>query len=66
MPVLPTLPQISAQSKYFISLPTNDQMRVLAYISEPGDLVYKFRKIGLNDFSDQFSEIVIRYKRTGY
>ena len=32
-----------------------------------GDLVYKFRTIvGRNDFSDQFSKIIIRYKRTGY
>ena len=32
-----------------------------------GDLVYKFKKIvGRNDFSDQFRQPVIRYKRIGY
>ena len=38
--------------------------------SEPefyGNLVYKFKKIvGRNDFSDQFRNIIIRYKRIGY
>ena len=37
-------------------------------LSEPrfyGDLVYQFRKIvGRNDFSDQFRNIIIHYKRT--
>ena len=39
-------------------------------LSEPefyGDLVYKFKKIrGITDFSDQFSKIIMRYKRIGY
>ena len=39
-------------------------------LSEPefyGDLVYKFKKIrGMTDFSDQFREIIMRYKRIGY
>ena len=39
-------------------------------LSEPecyGDLVYKFKKIGgMTDFSDQFRQIIIRYKRIGY
>ena len=39
-------------------------------LSEPecyGDLVYKFKKIvGRADFSDQFSKIIVRYKRIGY
>ena len=39
-------------------------------LSEPesdGDLVYRFRKIvARNDFSDQFSKIIIRHKRIGY
>ena len=39
-------------------------------LSEPefyGDLVYKFKKIrGMTDFSDQFRQIIMRYKRIGY
>ena len=39
-------------------------------LSEPeffGDLVYKFKKIvGRADFSDQFRNITVRYKRIGY
>ena len=39
-------------------------------LSEPefyGDLIYKFKKIvGRADFSDQFKQIIIRYKRIGY
>ena len=39
-------------------------------LSEPefyGDLVYKFKKIrGMTDFSDQFRNIIMRYKRIGY
>ena len=39
-------------------------------LSEPefyGDLVYKFKKIvGRADFSDQFKNIIVRYKRIGY
>ena len=39
-------------------------------LSEPvfyGDLVYKFQKIvGRADFSDQFRNIIVRYKRIGY
>ena len=39
-------------------------------LSEPefyGDLVYKFKNIrGMTDFSDQFSNIIMRYKRIGY
>ena len=39
-------------------------------LSEPefyGDLVYKFKKlVGRADFSDQFKEIIVHYKRTGY
>ena len=39
-------------------------------LSEPefyGDLVYKFKKIvGRVDFSDQFRQIIVRYKRIGY
>ena len=39
-------------------------------LSEPefyGDLVYKFKTIrGMTDFSDQFREILMRYKRIGY
>ena len=39
-------------------------------LSEPefyGDLVYKFKKIvGRTDFSDQFRNIIIRYKCIGY
>ena len=39
-------------------------------LSEPefyGDLVYKFKKIvGRVDFSDQFRNIIVRYKRIGY
>ena len=39
-------------------------------LSEPefyGDLVYKFKKIvGRADFSDQFTKIIVRYKRIGY
>ena len=32
-----------------------------------GDLVYKFKKIrGMTAFSDQFREIIMRYKRIGY
>ena len=32
-----------------------------------GDLMYKYKKIiGRNDFSDQFRNIIIRYKRIGY
>ena len=32
-----------------------------------GDLLYKFKKIrGMNDFSDQFRKIIMRYKRIGY
>ena len=32
-----------------------------------GDLVYKFKKIrGMTDFSDQFRNIIMRYKRIGY
>ena len=32
-----------------------------------GDLVYKFKKIeGMADFSDQFRQIIIRYKHNGY
>ena len=32
-----------------------------------GDLVYKFKKIvGRADFSDQFKNIIVRYKRIGY
>ena len=36
-------------------------------LSEPefyGDLVYKFKKIA--DFSDQFRNIIVRYKRIGF
>ena len=40
-------------------------------LSEPefyGNLVYKFEKknVGRADFSDQFTKIVVRYKRIGY
>ena len=39
-------------------------------LSEPefyGDLVYNCEKImGMNDFSDQFRKIIMRYKRIGY
>ena len=39
-------------------------------LSEPEfyvDLVYKFKTIvGRNDISDQFTKIIIRYKRLGY
>ena len=39
-------------------------------LSEPefyGDLVYKFKNIvGRADFSDQFTKIIVRYKRIGY
>ena len=39
-------------------------------LSEPeiyGDLVYKSKKIrGMNDFSDQYRNIIMRYKRIGY
>ena len=39
-------------------------------LSEPefhSDLVYKFKKIrGMTDFSDQFSKIILHYKRIGY
>ena len=32
-----------------------------------GDLVYKFKKIrGMTIFSDQFKNIILRYKRIGY
>ena len=32
-----------------------------------GDLIYKFKKnVGRADFSDQFKNIIIRYKRLGY
>ena len=31
-----------------------------------GDLVYKKKIVGRNDFSDQFRKIIIRYKRIGY
>ena len=39
-------------------------------LSEPefyGDLEYKFKKIrGMTDFSDQFRNLIMRYKRIGY
>ena len=39
-------------------------------LSEPqfyGDFLYKFKKIvGRADFSDQFKNIIVRYKRIGY
>ena len=39
-------------------------------LSEPefyGDLIYKFKKIvGRSDFSDQFKQNIVRYKRIGY
>ena len=38
-------------------------------LSEPefyGDLVNKFEKRGMTDFSDQFRKIIMRYKRIGY
>ena len=39
-------------------------------LSEPelyGDLIYKFKKnVGRADFSDEFKNIIVRYKRIGY
>ena len=52
-------------SKYNVGLKT----LLLHGLSEPefyGDLVYKFRKIGKNDFPYHFKKTVVRYKRIGY
>ena len=41
--------------------------RGLSELEFYGDLIYKFKKIvGRADFSDQFKNIIVRYKRTGY
>ena len=52
--------------KYSVSLKTLLQQD----ISEPefyGDLVYRFRKsVGKSNFSEQFRELINRYKRIGY
>ena len=52
--------------KYSVSLKT----LLRQGISEPefyGDLVYRFRKIvGKSNFSEQFRELINRYKRIGY
>ena len=49
--------------KYSVSLKTLLQQG----ISEPGDLVYRFRKIvGKSNFSEQFRKLINRYKRIGY
>ena len=50
----------------------NVGLKTLLYqgLSEPefyGDLVYKFKNnVGRADFSDQFKNIIVRYKRIGY
>ena len=50
-------------SKYNVGLKTLLSEGLL----EPGDLVYKFKKlIGINDFSFQFRKIITRYRRIGY
>ena len=52
-------------SKYNVGLKT----LFLQGLSEPefyGDMVYKFRKIGKNDFPYHFKKIVVRYKKVGY
>ena len=50
-------------SKYNVGLKT----LLLQGLSEPGELVYKFRKIiGKNDFPFHFKKIIVRYKKIGY
>ena len=52
-------------SKYNVGLET----LLLEGLSEPafyGDLVFKFRIIGKNDFPYHFKKIIVRYKKIGY
>ena len=50
-------------SKYNVGLKT----LLLQGLSEPGELVYKFRKIiSKNDFPFHFKKIIVRYKKIGY
>ena len=52
-------------SKYNVGLKT----LLLQGLSEPefyDDLVYKFKKIGKNDFPYHFKKMVVRYKKIGY
>ena len=55
-------------STNFSAIPRNVGLKTLLSegLSEPGDLVYKFKKlIGVGDFSFQF-RIITRYRRIGY
>ena len=52
-------------SKYNVGLKT----LLSEGLSEPefyGDLVYRKKLIGINDFSFQFRKIITRYRRIGY